>query len=260
MADEDLSSPDEPEVISAPTTKAATSTTNSAPMAKTRPVRVSLSESGEDSSPVISPIKVTPMSSIKSPMVLSPIKATFPQISHIKPKRPSPKPLKSAMEIELTESEDEGGPLVMGDEDIDGVTMNTDTTTDKKRRNDVFEPPMPETKKKQQAGLMLQFTSPLTPQKTHTISNEDGEASKEPSKDLPKREKKKKRKPKKIKPPKEEEESAAAMPAEGQETRNRKSVVSAEDPFCAIASLDAWLNSSSNDVVGDILYQINPFC
>lgn len=226
-ADEDLSSPEESEVTT------VTSRTSQFTVKK-QPIKLSLSESDEE-----------------LPSMLCPVQSPLPRVSIPKPKF-SPKPLKSALDIELTESEEEGSvPVVMGDEDMEGISTNIPRSRKKKGKEDIFEPPVTETKKKQ-AGLMLQFDTPLKPQKALAASTEVPKESSQDSVPQTRREKKKK-KSKKSRHSKEEE--STAMRGEGQDTRNGKTVVSAADPFSAIASLDAWLNSSSNDVVGNMFYR-----
>ena len=198
-----------------------------------QPVQVSLSESDEE-----------------PPSILYPVKAPLSPASLPKSK-PSPKPLKSALDIELTESEEEGrgsAPLVMLDEDIDGRRTIMPNNGKKKGMADAFEPPVPETRRKQ-TGLMLQFDTCVKPQQVVAAS---WEVSKESQDSTSQTRREKKKKSKKSKHTKNEESSV--LHREVKETGNGKAVVSAADPFSAISSLDAWLNSSSNDVVGSMLY------
>lgn len=225
-ADEDLSSPSETEVTAAASRNGPVRSVK----LKKQPVEVSLSESDEE-----------------PPSVLVPSKAPLPQASCPKPKS-SPKPLKSAIDIELTESEEEeSAPHIMGDEDIDGKSTDFLKNGKKKGRADIFEPPVTETKKKQ-AGLMLQFDTSSSSQRVITPSKGVDSPGKDLSKNSPTQTRRdKKKKSKRSKRSKDEESST--VQGKDKETGNGKVVVTAADPFGAIASLDAWLNSSSNDVV-----------
>ena len=186
--------------------------------------------------------------------------------------KPTPKPLKSALDVELTESsEDEEAHVVMADSDFDGEEKNPPpssssaasalpikTQTQKSKRSNpslnIFEPMPPagdKTKKKKSTGLMLQFDSlssspQAAPKKTKSVTLDPEE-----SPDGGRKERKKK-KSKKKKSSKDEGEIVAIGngTAKDQGSSNGGAVeTTADDPFGAIASLDAWLNSDSGDVV-----------
>ncbi len=236
--DEDLSSLDEAPPVAPPT-----ETKNTPTIVRTnKQISFSDSESEEDQ-PVAA--------------ILTPVQAPLPAKPSAVKSKPSPKQLKSVKDIQLTESEEEDDdrPQIMADEDFDFSDKKGNDNL--RNRDDIFEP-SPSTLKKKQTGLMLQFDPSITSPppavtvpsgKTQSKQTKNGlETSKDsPSSDS--RKDKKKRKSKKSKhrhKDEDEEEEKESV----KKTEEPASVSASNDPFAAIASLDAWLNSTSDDVVG----------
>ena len=232
-ADEDLSSPDELDY---------------APQSATKVTRtVDQSESDEEEEE----------EEEATPAILTPIKAPAPIRRPTKPKA-SPKPLKSALDVELTESEEE---------EEEGSEEGFPATTKKRghlsaskpqsngkgeKLEDIFEPPRITGKKKDEnKGLMLQFAVSAKP--PPPASSKGSKVSKDvdtPTEESPDQKRKEKKK-KKSKRRKEEDGGGQGAGGEGggeNETaagRNGRtgSLTGSSNPYSAIASLDAWLNS-----------------
>ena len=187
-----------------------------------------------------------------APAILMPTKAP-PQREPPKPKV-APKPLKSALDIELTESEkeeeegEESG-AVMGDEDVDVTSRKPRSEKRSQNLEDIFEQPRSAKKKPESGGLMLQFAAPSPPRKAKATSLLD--TPNEESPDLQRRKEKKKKKSRKSKSSKEDgtaaESPAVAASETATGTRNGRtgSLSTADDPYGPLASLDAWLNSDT---------------
>ena len=188
--------------------------------------------------------------------ILTPIKVPSPQTVPTKSKQ-TPKPLKSALDVELTESEEENDPLITGDDENDSIPVKTQS---KVTREQLFEP-LPKNGgvvKRKKEGLMLQFSTAITapPPQISSKSNKAVSSldSQQESSDQRKREKRKKsKKTKQVRedskdtPPTTRKERSQS--AGGQSSGNENVTMSSNDPYGAIASLDAWLNSDSTNVV-----------
>lgn len=219
--DEDLSSPDEPELTTTAPRKSAG-----------KPTTVHSSESEGE-----------------APAILTPVRAYVPQKSP--PKKSASRPLRSALDIELTESEEEEDNPVE-DEDIDGSSKKKSTVAKSQSNgrgtkfDDIFEPSPSAERKKPNTGLMLQFSTTSAPKPP--VASKDtslpakGSTPTEESSDRRKKEKQKK-KSKKSRQSKEEEDSPSKKGGGDQV------VTGNGNPYGVIASLDAWLNSDSNALV-----------
>ena len=240
-ADEDLSSPDEAVVVAPPTRNGTTLT---ATRGKKQPKQISFSDSEEEE-------EEEEEEEDQQPVILTPIKVPTPKLS--KKSKQSPKSLKSAKDIELTESEEEDTPHVMADEDID--FSNKREKDRRKGQETIFEPPPVIAPKKKQAGLMLQFDPSITsargaaskPSKPAKDSQESPKDS--PTLETKRGEKKKKKSKRSSKHAKEEDVKETAKKVKETATVSSTDPQSSGDPYGAIASLDAWLNSTSNDLV-----------
>lgn len=205
----------------------------------------------------------------EAPSILTPIKA--PPVQPSKPKA-APKPLKSALDVDLTESEEEEEEEEEDDStamasmikqtgkiSTDWSQLGAESKKKKKQQppTDIFEPPPVTTSgKSKKSGLMLQFES-LSPKTTTKKESKESPATtkKQSSEESPGQAKKeKKKKSKRSKRSKEEEEGdllgGGGSTVKGGSGNGKVSVPAANDPFGPIASLDAWLNSDSADVVG----------
>ena len=207
------------------------------------------------------PIKSTPLVPEEAP----PIKTTPLVPETTPPVKKQPKPLKSANEIVLTESEEESDePAVLEDEDVDleELTKKEPPSEKKTQRFDnvplesLFEIPQKKaTKKKSKkstevietvavepvakppkksSGLLLEFSPTPTP-----VSKPNPPAAESPVVKPERRDSKRKKSKKK----KEKE----VVKSEGVSEGGAKET--SGDPFGAIASLDAWLNSDSTGKV-----------
>lgn len=224
-ADEDLSSPDEPDYPHPSAWKQKSTT-------------VEESESDEE-----------------TPTILTPMKLREPQKHKPIPKA-SPKPLKSALDIELTDSgEEEDSAVVAEDEDYPSTKSRSVKLVQFNGKNqkleDIFEPPRStDRKKSENKGLMLQFAANPSPAASPAVAKVSKEAD-TPSEESPdqKRRRDKKKKSKRSKSVKEEDGAAAGSSVGGQgggeeASRNgRTGSLSGTNPYGVIASLDAWLNS-----------------
>ena len=189
---------------------------------------------------------------------------TAPSISTIS--KPSPAPqtnrpsvvLKSAKDIELTESEEEDDtPNIIADEDIEEGSAPAAPLTAKKTKDvlsgELFEvEPSAEKKKKppKSSGLMLQFNLPPTPpQPKKTASEKDKGSPKDtPDQSETRRDSKgKKKKSKKSRHTKEEEAEVTKLDGGSGHGVAQVPTIAANDPFGPISALDAWLNSDSAD-------------
>ena len=184
-----------------------------------------------------------------------------PQVS-----RP-PVTLKSAKDVELTESEsEEDAPEVMADEDLEeehrpavsvgswktkdvlsGELFDVDPTVEKKKK-----------KSSKSSGLMLEFNLP-PPSQTEAKASAAEESRKESPLGTPemtekrKDAKSKKKKSKKSRHDKEEAETTQGSGQSGGGSAQAPPI-SSDDPFGPIAALDAWLNSDSTDFVVSVVY------
>ena len=174
--------------------------------------------------------------------------------------------LKSAKDIELTESEEEDDtPNVIADEDIEKSTPAAPLTTKKTKdvlSGELFEVEPSADKKKKPAkssGLMLQFNLPPSPpQPKKTASEKERRSPKDtPDQSETRRDSngKKKKKSKKSRHTKEEEAEVAKLDGGSGQGVAQVPPVVANDPFGAISALDAWLNSDSADPMV-LLYNI----
>ncbi len=179
------------------------------------------------------------------------------------------KPLVSASQIVLTESEEESDePAVMEDEDIDMDELTKPTPVTKTFNKDVsldklFEVPQKkEAKSKKSAlkGYTIEETKPVEPT-TKPAKKSDGlllEFMSSPPPTTPatpplvkspvineRRDSKRKKKSKK----RRESKEAEAVVTESGEKR------ASNDPFAAVSSLDAWLNSESTGKVSCSLHR-----
>ena len=232
-ADEDLSSPEEDFIK--PTT--TTTTTKPATKAKQPTITKKPSESQEEEE--------------EAPAILSPIKAPPP---HKAPPKvtPTPKPLKSALDIELTESEEETDGDGDNDEQDGGTKTSAKKTLSNGKNMDIFEPSPLTSKKSANTGLMLQFTAPSKPagSKVSPAGNsrpKDKPGSPQESPDVRRREKKKKKSSSSRKRKSSKDDVGVAGGGGAGDSGNAVSVPG--NPYDAIASLDAWLNSDTTELV-----------
>lgn len=247
-ADEDLSSPDEEDFIT-PTKTTKTTQAKQNPTITRKPSEFQEEEAEAEEEEV--------------PAILSPIKATPP---HKPPPKatPTPKPLKSALDIELTESEaetDDGGDNDEQDGGQKTSAKKTQSNGKNRKLDDIFEPsppsPLP-SKKSANTGLMLQFTAPSKPagSKVSTVGDSraddhDKPRSPEESPDLRRRKKRKKSSSssKKRKSSQDDMGVAGGGGAGDSDKAVSAAVSSPGNPYDAIASLDAWLNSDTAELV-----------
>ena len=240
--DEDLSSPDEapPPVVVVPPTKIK----NTPPIIRANK-QISFSDSEDEEATDV------------APAILTPIKLPTPVLQ---PTKKSSKPLKSAKDIELTDSEEEDTdrPQIMADEDCDSVDKKEKKIRSKNPPDNIFEPSPVVPSKKKQSGLMLQFDPAITSARGSAALSAASASSKEVQnspKDSPSTDskcserKKKKSKKSSSRHSKKEEAKKGQEPTASLESASHVT----DDPFSAIASLDAWLNSTSGDVVGVVL-------
>lgn len=206
----------------------------------------------------------------EAPPKAPPIKPS-PQLKH------PPVVLKSAKDIELTESEEEDDtPEIMADEDVDeesappAAVHRSSSNKPQQKTKDVLSgeilfdvSPSVEKKKKKPAakssGLMLEFNLPHTPPQPtkKEVSKKDSPMG-TPELSETKREssKGKKKKSKKSRHGKDDEDEIKSGSGVGGAAQAPP--VASDDPFGPIAALDAWLNSDATDpMVRDrVLYSI----
>lgn len=165
--------------------------------------------------------------------------------------------LKSAKDVELTESEEEDDtPNVLADKDVEESAPAAPLITKKTKdvlSGELFEVESSAEKKKKPAkssGLMLQFNLPPSPpQPKKTASGKERRSPKDsPGQSETRRDSKgKKKKLKKSRHTKEEEADIAKLDGGSGRDVTQVPPVAASDPFGAISALDAWLNSESAD-------------
>ena len=249
-ADEDLSSPDEPVAAATPTPPTKHTTLS-------KPLHSPLASSSEEDAP--------------GPVILTPIQAPPPQPPQAKKKqaKAASKPLKSALDVELTESEEEDEEE---EDSVDGrtskkpahITSRSQLNGKTSNLDDIFEPsPLSERKKVEKSGgLMLQFgssvASPAAKPPPAPSKEAAAAAAATPTAESPdqRRREKRKKKSKRSKHSSSKEENGEA--GGGGITPVSPAVTSgggggggggAGDPYGVIASLDAWLNSDSTGLV-----------
>lgn len=208
----------------------------------------------------------------ESPAILKPIQAPVARKPSPKPKAPT-KPLKSALDIELTESEEEEE-----EEQVEHSSTNMSKKPAGKQQSngkafkaleDIFEPSPIQERKKEPKGLMLQFSST----EPSASTSKSSKASKEealpaakvstPTEESPEQRKREKRKSKKSKKKHHEEDGVkgSTKSSAGAASASTSTIPTSGDagggldgdPYGAIASLDAWLNSDSNAMVRNAL-------
>ena len=168
------------------------------------------------------------------------------------PKQPA-KPLKAAKDIVLTESESEeeeeeevGEPAHNHSDDAPPAPIAVKPKAEVSLDELFAVPPVKQaaTHKKQaksSGGLMLEFATTSTPEKAKDSSS----AAKKGSSSETKKSKKDKHHKKSRK-----EKKTAEVAVESGGKVEVKAAPSSEDPFGAIAALDAWLNSDATSAVG----------
>ena len=184
---------------------------------------------------------------------------TAPPTSKTPPqaKRP-PVLLKSAKEIELTESEEEDEPLeIMADEDVEEEERKPKPAAPlaSKKTKDVLSGELfdvvPSVEKKKKAakssGLMLEFDLPpatkkTTKEKESPMDTPDASEKRRDSKSKKKRSKKSRHTREEDEPTKVDGQSGSGGGAVTQAPP-----ISSDDPFGPISALDAWLNADSTD-------------
>ena len=239
-ADEDLSSPEEVE------------TTPPAPKHSTKkPIAPESEEESEEDFPTPEILQPT-----QAPLVPKPTKAPMTSKPSSKPKAVV-KPLKSALDIELTESEeqesaeDEGPSVSSKKPQSNGGHL--------KNLEDIFEPSPLLDRKKESKGLMLQFSStpPTKPAAKTSKSDSLLLTTADPAEESPDQRRRDKKKKKSKKKRHDSDETSKSTMAAASSSVPIATTTSGggdvgggpADPYGAIASLDAWLNSDTTTIV-----------
>ena len=197
----------------------------------------------EEAAPVIVPqttttSKQSPQTQKKSPVVKS-----------------SPKILRSAKEVLLTdsESEDDEGPSVMVEKedvdfDNDHMTKTKKQSTQPVKENIKDNLSIVPPKKPKNSGLMLEFD--LSPAALSKVATKDESPKDSPdSSGRRKDSTKKKKRSKKTHHSKDKDENNPTTPSSVKADSAPSAAINSNDPFGAIAALDAWLNSDSTEAV-----------